>query len=50
MTTGQCLCSAVRFSLSVKPRFFYRCHCSLCRRQTGVGHNLATLVGVHDFR
>jgi len=50
MTEGQCLCSAVRFSLAVEPRFFYRCHCSLCRKQTGVGHNLATLVNAGDFR
>ncbi|MDX9669465.1 MULTISPECIES: GFA family protein [unclassified Pseudomonas] len=49
MTTGQCLCTAVRFSLSVVPGFFYRCHCTLCRKQTGVGHNLATLVNARDF-
>ena len=50
MTSGQCLCGAVRFSLAVEPRFFYRCHCTLCRKQTGVGHNLATLVKACDFR
>lgn len=50
MTSGQCLCGAVRFTLEVEPRYFYRCHCSLCRKQTGVGHNLATLVKADDFR
>lgn len=50
MTSGQCLCGAVRFSLEVEPHYFYRCHCSLCRKQTGVGHNLATLVKADDFR
>jgi len=50
MTSGQCLCGTVRFSLAVEPRFFYRCHCTLCRKQTGVGHNLATLVKACDFR
>lgn len=50
MITGQCLCAAVRFSLTVEPRFFYRCHCSLCRKQTGVGFNLATLLNARDFR
>ena len=50
MTSGQCLCGAVRFSLEVEPRYFYRCHCTLCRKQTGVGHNLATLVKAADFR
>jgi len=50
MASGQCLCGAVRFSLKVEPRFFYRCHCSLCRKQTGVGHNLATLVSASAFQ
>lgn len=50
MTTGQCLCTSVRFSLAVEPGYFYRCHCTLCRKQTGVGHNLATLVNARDFR
>lgn len=49
MASGQCLCGAVRFSIAVEPRFFYRCHCTLCRKQTGVGHNLATLVHARDF-
>lgn len=39
MLTGQCLCGAVVFSLSAEPLYFYRCHCSLCRRQTGTGYN-----------
>lgn len=50
MPTGQCLCAAVTFSLSAELRFFYRCHCSLCRRQTGTGHNCATIVTESSFR
>jgi hypothetical protein len=50
MASGKCLCEAVRFSIEVEPRLFYRCHCTLCRKQTGVGHNLATLVHARDFR
>ena len=50
MTSGHCLCTSVGFSLKVQPRFFYRCHCSLCRLQTGVGHNLATLVRIATGR
>lgn len=46
---GSCLCGSVRFSLAIPPRYFYRCHCSLCRKQTGVGFNLATLVKIADF-
>nr|WP_277421763.1 GFA family protein [Klebsiella grimontii] len=33
-----------------KPAVFYRCHCSLCRKQSGVGYNLATLVKDSEFR
>jgi hypothetical protein len=49
MLSGSCLCGEVTFSLAVSPKFFYRCHCSLCRKQSGVGHNLATLVRAADF-
>lgn len=47
---GSCLCKTVEFQLSDKPSLFYRCHCSLCRKQSGVGHNLATLVRDNEFR
>ncbi|MDU1953835.1 MAG: GFA family protein [Atlantibacter hermannii] len=33
-----------------KPAVFYLCHCSLCRKQSGVGYNLATLVKDSAFR
>jgi len=49
MPTGQCLCASVRFSLEAAPLFFYRCHCSLCRRQTGTGYNCATIVTAAHF-
>jgi len=46
---GSCLCSAVKFSLAYSPITYYRCHCSLCRRQTGTESNYATLVHNSDF-
>lgn len=46
---GSCLCGAVAFEVSITPSLFYRCHCSLCRKQSGTGYNLATLVNVGDF-
>jgi len=46
---GACLCGTVTFELSVTPSHFYRCHCSLCRKQSGTGYNLATLVNETDF-
>lgn len=50
MLTGQCLCTAVTFALTTEPRYFYRCHCSLCRRQTGTGYNCATIVTESSFQ
>jgi hypothetical protein len=47
---GSCLCKTVEFQLSYKPSLFYRCHCSLCRKQSGAGYNLATLVKSNEFR
>ncbi|KFD17868.1 GFA family protein [Tatumella ptyseos] len=49
MVKGSCLCGAIRFTLQQVPEKFYRCHCSLCRKQTGVGHNLATLIPATEF-
>ena len=49
LISGSCLCGAVKFTIKNQPEKFYRCHCSLCRRQSGVGHNLATIVKVEDF-
>lgn len=47
---GSCLCGTVEFKLTIKPAMFYRCHCSLCRKQSGVGYNLATIVNLSEFR
>ncbi|QGY33275.1 GFA family protein [Pantoea cypripedii] len=46
---GSCLCGNVTFELASRPVAFYRCHCSLCRKQTGTGYNLATLIRLADF-
>ncbi|MBT0728760.1 GFA family protein [Rosenbergiella nectarea] len=46
---GSCLCASVKFTLSYNPTTFYRCHCSLCRRQTGTESNYATLVHTQHF-
>lgn len=46
---GSCLCETVVFEISVIPTLYYRCHCSLCRKQTGTGYNLATLIKERDF-
>ena len=46
---GSCLCGEIEFELAVQPVKFYRCHCSLCRKQSGTGFNLATLVKASQF-
>ncbi|WP_446000306.1 GFA family protein [Pseudooceanicola albus] len=35
MTTGGCLCGAVRFRIAGAFEHFFLCHCSRCRRDTG---------------
>ena len=47
---GQCLCGAVQFEVSATSLGLYRCHCSLCRRQSGTASNLATIVSNSQFR
>jgi hypothetical protein len=33
--SGQCLCGAIRYSLSAAPFSVADCHCSICRRESG---------------
>lgn len=49
MMEGSCLCGLVAFAVKRRPTTFYRCHCSLCRKQSGVGFNLATLMDAEAF-
>ncbi|WP_435165621.1 GFA family protein [Falsirhodobacter sp. 1013] len=36
MTTGHCLCGAVRVTITDLPRDFGICHCKMCQRWTGL--------------
>ncbi|WP_373508935.1 GFA family protein [Thiocapsa sp.] len=47
---GRCLCGEVSFEISSPSLRYYRCYCSLCRRQTGTGFNTATIVAAQRFR
>lgn len=47
---GQCLCSAVRFSVAPPLDAVTRCHCRSCRLSRGVGFVTWTSVPVERFR
>ncbi len=36
--TGQCLCGAVKYTISSAPVRMGQCHCDDCRRTSGTGH------------
>ncbi|MEY8840816.1 GFA family protein [Cribrihabitans sp. XS_ASV171] len=38
-STGQCLCGAVKFSISGKFESFFLCHCARCRKDSGSAHS-----------
>ena len=50
MSRGQCLCGEVAFELDAQRLKLYRCHCSLCRRQSGTATNCAAIVDAPRFR
>ena len=44
-TTGRCLCGAVTYRFTGRPKWQGHCHCESCRRQTSSA--LASFIGVH---
>lgn len=44
MTTGGCLCGAIRYRLVEAPASYAACHCGMCRRWTG-GVEMGVQVG-----
>ncbi|RKG34902.1 S-(hydroxymethyl)glutathione synthase [Acinetobacter guerrae] len=48
--TGSCLCGIVQFQFEYSMiKTFYRCYCSLCRKQSGAASNTATLIQAQLF-
>ncbi|MBU2959137.1 GFA family protein [Paracoccus sp. 1_MG-2023] len=39
LTTGQCLCGAVKFCICGEFESFFLCHCSRCRKGSGSAHS-----------
>jgi hypothetical protein len=46
--TGQCLCGAVRFAITLPTKWCAHCHCSMCRRAHGAA--FVTFCGVPSDR
>ena len=49
VATGGCLCGAVRFGLKEKLAPVGFCHCSLCRRASGVASNAVLAMRAERF-
>lgn len=47
---GKCLCGSVAFEITGPLPRLYRCHCSLCRRQSGADANASLLIRQEAFR
>ena len=49
MTTGSCLCGAVRFRITGTTTPIGMCHCSKCRKVSGVASNATFFAGKDVF-
>ena len=47
---GSCLCGAVRFEIDGRTTDIGMCHCSLCRKVSGVASNANLIAGRDRFR
>lgn len=50
MVQGSCLCGAVRFELTGATTTIGMCHCSKCRKVSGVASNASLMAGLDRFR
>lgn len=50
MTTGGCLCGAVRFEVDRFASGVFKCHCSKCRKAFGGASSAAALAKADAFR
>jgi hypothetical protein len=41
---GRCICGRVEFEITKAPKRLYRCHCTLCQKQSGAGSNAAFIT------
>src|SRR5215510_1674886 len=50
MTTGACLCGAVRYEISGPYKWMTHCHCSMCRKHHGSLYGTTVGVDPKNFR
>ncbi len=48
--SGACLCGAVRFEITGPTTDIGMCHCSLCRKVSGVASNATLIAGLDRFQ
>ncbi len=47
---GSCLCGAIAFEMTGRPRGVTQCHCSRCRKGRGTGHAVNLLLPLDGVR
>ncbi len=50
MIRGSCLCGAIRIEINGRLSPIGKCHCSLCRKTSGVASNAVLLTAVKSLR
>lgn len=47
---GKCNCGAIAFEITGNLPAMYKCHCTLCQKQSGASSNAATIIRASKFR
>ncbi len=50
MIRGSCLCGGIRFEIQGRANAIGMCHCSLCRKVSGVTSNSTFMIGRDDLK
>ena len=47
---GRCICGEVEIQIDNAPNRLYRCHCTLCQKQSGAGANAAFITAKENVK
>jgi len=47
---GRCLCGAITYTVSGKPKIVAHCHCEDCQRLSGTGHLPGAMYSIDQFQ